>query len=65
MSYTYYVSDESGTWFSLESARLVRVDREGERLLNEGHDLFDDELDDHREQCVLSKIISHPKTSSK
>ena len=67
MSYTYYISEESGgTWFSIENARLVRVDREGERLLNEGRDLFDDELADHQEQCVLSDFIRKlSKTSSK
>jgi len=39
--YTFYVMDEDGTYFSVESASLIRVNREGEKMLRDGVDFED------------------------
>ena len=37
--YFWYVLNEDGTYFSVESARLIRLDREGQEALEGGAEL--------------------------
>lgn len=61
--YVWYVMDESGTYFSVEGARLVRLDREGEKSLQEGEELEDidsDHMDCWNLDFVLSATDAYP-----
>ena len=56
--YTFYVMDEDGTYFSVESARLIRLTEEGEKMLEDGEELEDIEYP-HMDYWSLSDVLHH------
>ena len=51
--FQYFINDGDGLVLPLKDARIIRISVQGSLLLEEGHDLFSEELDDYRQEGRL------------